>query len=664
MDEKTTTNTTSNENNLNNKTNDISTSNNINSCEKNMRSVLECPFCGEIFNKHNKPMVLKCTHSICNNCLKLNLITQSKCLTCDTKITEQDIKKFATNFLLLEIIEKTHKSNENNIQSGAEKIEKPISKKKVKKVKEGKDGKEDKNTNEVDVEDEANFEKVEEQAFMCIECNVAIINKDFHLSKFPGHTFSNYKNILDERVQKIKDKQKNIMDEYYAFNKSFNDTHNAFIDFIISNFYSQVEELKKKVKDYDFFEVMNFVGFISKSDIDKLNSFRDMFFKDEKFVKALKNSESFEELFSNFTKENIDEKDYNSFFENYFEIESILNVKLNNVEEKLVTLEERIGKLDKEKVIKELIEDIGVQVYDSLNLDTTNSNHSFKYAHYITKNKNLIVFNPISEQIEVVDLKELLPEKYHSLEMFSTLLDIDKILYIAGGKFNDVASNIFIEILIEKKQFKELKPMSTARVDPIMIAINNKVLVFGGKGSNGESLNSSESYDIISCEWKNLPNNNFLSEAKTKPQIINWNKNNCIYLFENLKVCSSYSIKEQKWKNIKMLYTDAFDLNTTKYSLIEKDDNIYFYGGVDSKNSTSDKIYYFQTEDKQMSLKGNLCSSCSFDSNSFSLFSYNNCFLMNVIEGMDKEYQITIMNCNDFKAQKWNSYKELTIKDN
>ena len=163
--------------------------------------------------------------------LKLNLITQSKCLTCDNKITEQDIKKFATNFLLLEIIEKSQKST-HSLDDNLDREEKVGSKKKSKKSENLS-----KNANDVTQENVTDFYKIEELAFICIQCNVAITNKNFHLSKFPLHTFSNYKNILDERVQKIKEKQKHIIDEYYSFNKSFNDTHNAFVDFVVKNFY-------------------------------------------------------------------------------------------------------------------------------------------------------------------------------------------------------------------------------------------------------------------------------------------------------------------------------------------------------------------------------------------------------------------------------------------
>jgi tripartite motif-containing protein 32 len=74
-----------------------------------------CKICYEVYDsKGRKPVILHCGHTLCLACASKTALTNQNDVICpfDKQVTYQYPKNLATNFLILEILEKNNNERE------------------------------------------------------------------------------------------------------------------------------------------------------------------------------------------------------------------------------------------------------------------------------------------------------------------------------------------------------------------------------------------------------------------------------------------------------------------------------------------------------------------------------------------------------------------------
>ena len=69
--------------------------------QKEIEQYISCVKCNKKFNKTNKPLIMFCSHNICEEC-KLKYSKKIKCSNCGKVYGKREIKKFPINYSILE----------------------------------------------------------------------------------------------------------------------------------------------------------------------------------------------------------------------------------------------------------------------------------------------------------------------------------------------------------------------------------------------------------------------------------------------------------------------------------------------------------------------------------------------------------------------------------
>ena len=69
--------------------------------QKEIEQYISCVKCNKKFNKTNKPLIMFCSHNICEEC-KLKYSKKIKCSNCGKVFGKREIKKFPINYSILE----------------------------------------------------------------------------------------------------------------------------------------------------------------------------------------------------------------------------------------------------------------------------------------------------------------------------------------------------------------------------------------------------------------------------------------------------------------------------------------------------------------------------------------------------------------------------------
>ena len=557
----------------------------INDYENDLNSLLECQYCGEFFSKYNKPLILKCSHNICQACHELNL-SRLTCLICNTKFKLKENKRYPINFLLLEIIERTIRKDSD------EKKEKklPSHKYKHKKSKSHK-GQGNLNLPSHNKENENEPPLV----YNCIQCELIFPNL-FHFEKFTDHKMIEVSNntISEEKSRLIQASQE-LMLKYKNFNEKLEKSNDAFFEFLNERIKATslevIDELKRDSNVLDNFLMF---GLINKGDKEKLSEFIMKYLSDDNILKSIKKSKTFDEFLFNLKK--IKDFKINHFISSYFYFEDILENKLKIdfhskshefIEEKVGTFiskldgnDEKTYPDDIKSLFKYFLQDLNVEAYDCLDLEK-DLKEKFKIPAILTNKNELVYFDPLIEKIKTItNLSSIFPSMLETLKDYSYYLDSNYTLYISGGKTcNDSITNInsdFFSINLISNKLIILANMPEPRYNHSTILIKNKLYIIGGKNDADIPIKTCYKYNIKENAWIKIQNSPY--EFIEKPFLVNF-ENEFIYALEDLKHFFYYDISSDRWTVCNPTYKDAFNLNLVNFLSIYLDGNLLLLGG-------------------------------------------------------------------------------------
>lgn len=372
----------------------------MNSDFETIKSMITCLYCGEIFKKENKALILKCAHSICQYCHKINLDCLT-CLVCKVKYVGKENLNHPINFLLVEFLEKEdlieylkkckseskNDNNNNNTKEEFKLAENEISKNEQTKT----DTIETNNSNKSLLTEDL-------KRFYCSNCNLFFRN-EFHFenenSKCKLSKKDLAKNLDENSAEKNKNDKKSqsknltkaeilerdsnqLMKKYNEFNAEINELYEDYIKSILINYICSQKILRDKINTNKIFENLIMGGFITENHFNKMLNFMLKYHKNKKLMKLIKdysnnclNKNEIEkeskfkfnskEKFENFINElysienNCDNFKANDFLSEYFFFKSVLDDFKDNMINKLERLES-LFTLNKYE-IKEIEED-------------------------------------------------------------------------------------------------------------------------------------------------------------------------------------------------------------------------------------------------------------------------------------------------------------------
>lgn len=470
-----------------------------------IKSMITCNYCGEIFKKENKALILKCAHSICQYCHRINLESLI-CLTCKIKYIGKENSEHPVNFLLVEFLEK-------------EDLNKYISEYKNKtessEITDNID-----NQNDTQCEG-INKDEEKHKNYYCTNCNLFFRN-EFHFKVSKNQcAFSkvDLKQLSLDNIQKSEQNNINenkltkkeilmqdseaLMNKYNEFNKEINELYEDYMILIIRNYLESQKILIEKINSNALIENLILSGILPENHFTKLLNFVIKYHKNTKLKSLLRNINSsqlestskdkveifLQQLYS--LENNSNEFVVNQFLSDYFFFKKTLedfatnfNIKLNIFEDLLKSsgtteMEKELKKnnlkgiceMFNRDIMHNLVSEISNDINFSEQIDVSN----IKYSHFfINKNslfnekidssqtlitqqeaeaefvKNdlfLVVFDPLTESIKKFDFEKLinkiqvLYEKYN----ISYTKNVLYMKYLKNFDFNyDQFGNLFL----------------------------------------------------------------------------------------------------------------------------------------------------------------------------------------------------------------------------
>ncbi len=582
---------------------------------------ITCPFCGRNYDKGNKPYIMKCGHNICNRCLKYN-VSSLICIRCKYNCSQREISKFPVNFLLADIVDKLD-TNSND------------TKKKQKKKKE-KD------------------KEKEEELYFCNYCSFVNTNRSFHESKFKDHDLIDYRKYISSKSEGYNSKEKVLMDKFKETKENYIQIHKDYFSLIINNIFLRLNDLSKNVENSEFLDNIVSLGLINITDKIHLKQFSETYSKE--FLNSVIKESKFDQIYNLEVRlkknneyiilENEEKRNYiNEFLTDLHIIEPILK-KLAKLEKNLEEIDKKLSSLDIKELTKSIFEDIIIQTNHLLNINFKKKDF-ISFSHHLTPKLNLIIFNPITNDIETYNLNKVKDIENIFMQGTSLILDEQKQLYFSGGINNNVLSNDLYRINLSNLEATKMLPMIEGRCYHHSFIRDNKYYVIMGKTFNKETnslenIMSCEKLDIYVNEWKKLPN-----FPKTVKGITSFFcDQNYNFGIDNLKRIF-YLNEKNRWKECNVNFKDPVDIDLRNFLVIPKEENIYLIGGIDNRNELSDKIYKFSSEDEEISLMKNVfCKKIHFDNNNYSNFN-NNYYIM---ETLKDEKNLNKYNINIYKT--------------
>ena len=218
------------------------------------------------------------------------------------------------------------------------------------------------------------------------------------------------------------------------------------------------------------------------------------------------------------------------------------------------------------------------------------------FVHFADSNKEVNLLS-----IETLQMRTLQPfveiprYKYggDTLESFASSLFMEK-LYVTGGWLQtmDDDSDAFHVYMPETKEWRELRGMGTARVDHSCVAFAGKIVVTGGTGTTGHSV---EAYDIFAGEWTYMPD---LTEEKFCHGSVAMGNKLFVVACIDTQNCEVFDCNSDKFTLIKpfplkcdfdhgkLEYFRVRNEIIVKYDGKEADHNVFIYNTIEDKWSS------------------------------------------------------------------------------
>jgi hypothetical protein len=545
--------------------------------EENVLNHNECSYCLTDFNKNNKPLVMKCSHNICQTCRNLN--THLKCLICKIDFDEKDTKRLPINFLLLDILEAEWKKMGDN------------SKKKKKSSKSN-----EKLLNSI-------------ESVQCLDCNLMFSNKN-HFNFYNSHKQVEVE-LSKEEHSDLNEKSTSLIQNYKKYNSNLDALNEGFFIYLNECLCANRENLKKSLESNSSLDNLVLLGFLSQIDKERICEFQDNYLKNKQLQSLIKESQNFDDLITNLSK--LKDFKINNFMSSYFFYEEIKEKKLKPeiMKEKLEMLNENLllkEDSDLNKIMSLFIQDLKVIVYNSLSLDR-DINKSLKISIILIPKidgYDIITFDPLSEKIKYFqDIQNYFPEKLRKLRNFSFILNKNYDLYITGGRLQSENKIITIKncfsINLNSKNVVMLSDMIEERHSHCSLIVDQYLFVTGGK-SEENNIKTGEKFNISSNQWIKIHGCPIETEETSK---ILCHDDEDIYLFNDLKTFCYYEIKNDKWTLCKPTYKGSYSLELANFTLYGQDANIIILGGL-NKNRThiNNDIFYLKQDDCVFGSKG------------------------------------------------------------
>jgi hypothetical protein len=569
--------------------------------ENAFNQIIECNYCGTLFSKANKPLILKCTHSICQMCHELNL-NYLICLICKAKYTRKENRRHPINFILLEIIEKSLSPEDAFLH--ANKFNKRFKKRKSPKSSL-------KSSNTFDKEKSEKLEKQKNKTspkessttYKCETCEILFPNK-FHFDKYPDHE---YKQVIqkENKLNQLKEKSNELMEKYKQFNADFDKFSAKFFDLVINEFIKNKDNfIEIFKKESDSLMTLLYFGILNKSDKERLSYFKETYLN-EKIFNLIKSAKSLDELKHLLVGSEIK---VGQFLSSYFFYEEIYKKKLERCEEKFERYEKNINDLehsDFKEFTRKFCEDLFVMTYETLDLENEISS-KYKVLSILTKDYDYITFDPSIERLLVFkNIIIYFPYHLKNLQKFSYVLSNDLLLYITGGLNEDLINqSTFFSIDLKNKSSIEMKNMIESRYNHSSIIIKKNLFVIGGKSKIGEieyHTKSIEKYNFKEDNWIKLKQCPI--EFKNKPNLLNF-EDEYLYAFDDLINFAYYLIKDDTWTHCKPTYKNSYHLNLRNFVSIYHKSNVLILGGYNNHQIESEinkKIYFLKDTNSMIS---------------------------------------------------------------
>ena len=461
---------------------------------ENIRNIITCIYCGEVFSKENKPLILKCSHFICQICHKINK-ESLPCLVCKIKYTGKENINHPVNFLLVELIEKEDFVNlikKNNLT-------KNISEENLKNISKEK---------------KENFLVENKTKFFCNNCNLNFRNEYHFLQKDSKCQkaqkiieeksieidTNNYTNNANEtsKIEILASKSENLMEKYNKFNTEINSLYEDYICTVLKNFVESQNYVLENINKNNLLENLILLGILPENHLFKVLKFMKKYFLNKTLRKIIKSTTSCEDeknpggkienLLSdlNLLETNSLEFKVNDFLSDFFFFKNVLqNLKKNFVEKfeiledlfKINTYqkenEEKNLKLNKilELYNKDIIHKVISEISNNINFSNNKDISNLKFSYFFIKNKNknfsnlnfpieeysdkifiknkldLITFDPLTQNLKKTNLENLINKikKLYDNNQITYSKDILKINFLKKFDFNhDQYGNIFI----------------------------------------------------------------------------------------------------------------------------------------------------------------------------------------------------------------------------
>lgn len=600
---------------------------------------LNCSYCGQEYSKTNKPVVMKCSHNLCQTCHSLNK-TFLKCFICGATYKGRETKRLPINFLLLEIIEKS--------QSGV--TEKKEKRKRRKSLKDTQ--------NEIPVQGPS-------EVYRCIDCNVLFPNK-YHENIYTDHTLK-VEVIQEPPEQKtllIKGLE-DLMAKYQNYNENLKKYNENFFSYLIETFQNKKGDIVKELQSNDPLDNFVIFGIISKTDKERIKEFTENYLTNSNIITALSESKSFDELLIKLSA--MKEIKLHHFLSSYFFYEEILNKKVNqqNIEKKMQKLKddiavniENVDNASKDaKILYKLFpQDLFVEVYTGLNLEE-DINKNIKLPFILSREKNLLVFDTLTESVKYYEkINSFFPAEFTTLEDFSIYVTSNYQLIVSGGKIGEnlVVNNCF-SVNLDTKEVNNYSNMGERRYNHSSIVVKGKYFVLGGiedKDNKGSIISKSfEKLNLSNNTWTRLTN--CPHDLKNKPILLNF-EDNYIYIFDDLSHFLYYEIKHDKWIICKPTYRGSYHLQLRHFTPMVHNSNTIIMGGVNQLSEkdaeVNSNIYFLKDVGSLISVKGEFKmtdTSSKLDHG----FVVDNHY---IIEYSEDKHLLNIYNTKDIASYKWN----------
>ena len=483
-----------------------------------------------------------------------------------------------------------------------------------------------------------------------------------------------YKKYITSKTENYNAKEKVLMDKFKETKENYIQIHKNYFSVLIKSIFLRLDDLAKSIEKSDFLENLFSLGIISPIEKTNLISFSQTYPKE--FLQAVLKESKIDNIYNLEVKihknndivvlECEDKKKYiNKFLADLNNIEMTLK-KLSKLDQNLQEIDKKIANLDMKELTKNIFEDIIIQTNHLLNINFKKKDF-ISFSFFITGRSNLMIFNPITMELETYYLNKIKDIENIFLTGSSVILDDQKQLYFSGGiNKSNIVSNDLWRINLSTFEATKLLPMNEGRMNHHSFIRDNKFYAIMGKTFNKETnsfdnLVTCEKFDIFMNEWKKLPS--FPKTVKgIKSFFCDQNYN---FGIDNLKRIF-YLNEKNKWKECSVTFKDPVDVELRNFLIIPKDENIYFIGGIDNRNELSDKIYKFSSENEDFTLlKNNFCKKIQFETNNYSNFN-NNYYIMEILtdEKNENNFYINIYKTNNIKEGLFNLEKNFTFNEN